>query len=83
MAEVMVTKDRLDYTIDVLAAMTIEELSEETGKDPKELIADFLLSKTGKALYDSSTKMWCNGPSYLADMYKEEVVLNHKASSVT
>lgn len=75
MAEVMITKDRLDYTIDVLAAMTIEELSEETGKETKELIADFLLSKTGKALYDSLTKLWCNGPSYLADMYKEEVAV--------
>lgn len=83
MAEEMITKERLDYTIDVLTAMVIEELSEDLGKNSKELIVDFLLSKTGKELYDSSTKLWCNGSSYIADMYKEEVALNHKDSSVT
>lgn len=31
---------------------------------------------TGKALYDESTKLWWNGPSYIADMYKEEVNAN-------
>lgn len=33
---------------------------------------DFLASRTGKALYDENTKLWCNGPSYLVDLYNEE-----------
>lgn len=73
MAEEVITKERLEYTIDVLAAMTVDELAEDTGKEPKAILADFLLSKTGRALYDGTTKLWCNGPSYIADMYKEEI----------
>lgn len=74
MAEQMITKERLEYTIDVLAAMTVEEIAEDMGKEPKDVLADFLLSKTGRALYDDTTKLWCNGPSYIADMYKEEII---------
>lgn len=73
MAEKMISKERLEYTIDVLTAMTVEELAEDMGKDSKEVLVDFLYSKTGKALYDSTTKLWCNGPSYIADMYKDEI----------
>ncbi len=39
---------------------------------------DFCLSKTGKALYDESTKLWCNGPSYIADIYREELETDRK-----
>lgn len=72
MAEEIISRDQLNYTIDVLIAMTVEELSEDFGIDAKEILADFLMSKTGKALYDETTRLWCNGPSYIADMYKEE-----------
>ena len=52
MAEVTIPKEKLDYTIDLLIAMVTEEIAEETGKDRKEVLTDFLCSKTGKALYD-------------------------------
>ena len=51
MAEVTIPKEKLDYTIDLLIAMVTEEIAEETGKDRKEVLTDFLCSKTGKALY--------------------------------
>ena len=35
--------------------------------------ADFLCSKTGKALYDEKTRIWCNGSSYIAELYMEEL----------
>ena len=47
--------------------------SEETGKDRNEVLTDFLCSKTGKALYDEKTKLWCNGPAYIAELYMEEL----------
>ena len=47
--------------------------SEETGKDRNEVLTDFLCSKTGKALYDENTKLWCNGPAYIAELYREEL----------
>ncbi len=73
MAEEVIEKDRIDYTIDLLITMAVEEIAEETGRDSKDVLIDFILSKTGKALYDESTKLWCNGPSYLAEMYMEEM----------
>ena len=72
MAEVAISKEKLDYTIDLLITMTVEEIAEDTGNDMKDVLCDFLSSKTGKALYDDSTKLWCNGPSYIAELYMEE-----------
>lgn len=63
------SKERMDYTIDLLIAMVVEEIAEETGKDRKDILIDFLSSKTGKFLYDETTKLWWSGPSYIAEMY--------------
>ena len=65
MAEVTIPKEKMDYTIDLLITMVTDEIAEETGKDRKEILTDFLCSKTGKALYDEKTKLWCNGPAYI------------------
>ena len=73
MAEEVITKDQMNFTIYMLIAMTVEELAEDMGKDTKDVLADFCVSKTGKALYDESTKLWWNGPSYIADIYKKEL----------
>ena len=78
MAEENVVKEQMNFTIDMLVTMTVEELSEDLQKDRKDVLADFCLSKTGKALYDESTKLWCNGPSYIADIYKEELAADEK-----
>ena len=67
------SKERMDYTIDLLIAMVVEEIAEETGKDRKDILIDFLSSKTGKFLYDETTKLWWSGPSYIAEMYMQEV----------
>ncbi|KRM82688.1 hypothetical protein FC25_GL000535 [Ligilactobacillus ruminis DSM 20403 = NBRC 102161] len=53
--------------------MVTEEIAEETGKDRKDALMDFLCSRTGKALYDEKTKLWCNGPAYIAELYMEEL----------
>ena len=66
MAEEMISKEQMD-------AMVVEELAEDLHEEPNKVLYDFLQSKIGKALYDESTKLWWNGPSYIADMYKEEI----------
>ena len=66
MAEVTIPKEKMNYTIDLLITMVTDEIAEETGKDRNEVLTDFLCSKTGKALYDEKTKLWCNGPAYIA-----------------
>ena len=52
MSEVTISKERINYTIDLLITMVTEEIAEETGRDRKEVLMDFLCSRTGKALYD-------------------------------
>ena len=73
MAEEMISKERIDYTIDVLITIAVEEIAEDTGKSPKEILPEFYSSKTGKALYDEQTRLWCNGPSYIAELYMDEL----------
>lgn len=73
MAEKIESNDQMNFTIDTLITMIVEELSEDLKKDPKDILADFCVSKTGKALYDTSTNLWWNGPSYIADIYKSEL----------
>ena len=73
MAGLSISKERLNYTIDLFVTMAVEEISVFTGKDSKEVLTDFLASKTGKALYDDTTKLWWTGPSCIAEMYLEEV----------
>ncbi|MBT9627015.1 hypothetical protein [Ligilactobacillus ruminis] len=73
MAEVTISKEKMNYTIDLLITMVTEEIAEETGKDRKDALTDFLCSRTGKALYDEKTKLWCNGPAYIAELYMEEL----------
>lgn len=70
---VKLSKERMDYTIDLLIAMVVEEIAEETGKDRKDILIAFLSSKTGKFLYDETTKLWWSGPSYIAEMYMQEI----------
>lgn len=70
---VKLSKERMDYTIDLLIAMVVDEIAEETGKDRKDILIDFLSSKTGKFLYDETTKLWWSGPSYIAEMYMQEI----------
>ena len=72
MAEHVITKDMLDYTVDSLIAMTVEELSSKLDMPENDILADFLQSKTCKLLYDTDLKIWWEGPVYLSQMYMEE-----------
>ena len=40
---VKLSKERMDYTIDLLIAMVVEEIAEETGKDRKDILIDFTI----------------------------------------
>ena len=72
MHEETISKDRLAYTIDLLVTMVVEEIAENTGRDPKVILNEFINSKTGTALYNASSKLWCAGPSYIGELYNNE-----------
>ena len=42
MAEVTIPKEKMNYTIDLLITMVTDEIAEETGKDRKEILTDFV-----------------------------------------
>ncbi|MCI5829825.1 MAG: hypothetical protein UHY90_01895 [Treponema sp.] len=68
-----VPEKTVEYTIDLLISMTVEILARDLHRDTNQVLQDFLLSKTGRGLYDADTKLWCNGPAYIAEIYRDEV----------
>lgn len=71
--EKVISKDEKNNAIDMLITLIVEELSEDLAIEPDEVFSKFISSKTGEMLYDENSKLWWNGPSYIADMYKEEI----------
>jgi hypothetical protein len=50
----------------------VDEIALETGEDSSTVLPKFILSKTAELLYDESSKLWWNGPAYIAEMYMKE-----------
>lgn len=68
-----VTEEQKKFAVDATVALVVEELAHDLNLDPTTMLRDFVSSKTGDLLYDESSKLWWNGPSYIADMYKKEI----------
>ena len=68
-----VTEEQKKFAVDVMVTLVVEELVNELKLDPTKMLKDFVASKTGALLYDESSKLWWNGPSYIVDMYKKEM----------
>ena len=71
--EKKVTEEAKKNAIDLLVTMVVDELSEDLGLKPTELLPRFIVSRTGKLLYDEESKLWWSGPSDIAEMYKAEI----------
>ncbi len=71
--EKAITEEAKNNAIDMLVTLIVEELSEDLKIEPDEAFSSFISSKTGELLYDEESKLWWNGPSYIADMYKDEM----------
>lgn len=68
-----ITQEEKNNAIDILVTLIVEELSEELKLEPDEAFSRFIFSKTGELLYNEESKLWWNGPSYIVDLYKEEI----------
>ena len=64
--------EQKNFAVDSIVTLTVEEIAKATGDDPTSVLYDFVASRTGMLLYDESSKLWWNGPSYVADMYLAE-----------
>jgi len=58
--------------MDLTAKMAIEQLAQETNQPQEKVLLDFMKSNTAKMLYDDSTKLWWDGPSAVAEEYKNQ-----------
>lgn len=67
-----VTDEQKKFAIDAIVTLVVEDISNETGEDPKKILPKFIGSKTAKVLYDESSKLWWNGPAYVAEMFLAE-----------
>lgn len=68
-----VTEEQKKFAVDAMVTLVIEELAEDLNMDTNLILKNFISSKTGALLYDESSKLWWNGPSYIAEMYKDEI----------
>ena len=71
--EKVITEETEKNAVDLTITMVIDELAEDMNRRPTELLPEFLASNTGKLLYDESSKLWWSGPSYIAEMFKDEI----------
>ena len=71
--EKTITEEAKKNAIDLVITMVVDELSEDLRLQPEEILIKFLSSNTGILLYDEDTKLWWDGPSAVADMYKKEI----------
>lgn len=60
------------YAVDAMIVLVVEELAFDLKLNPTLLLKEFVELKTGILLYDELSKLWWNGPSYIADLYKSE-----------
>jgi hypothetical protein len=70
-----VTEEQKNYAIDAIVTLTVDEIALETGVDSSIILPKFIASKTAATLYDESSKLWWNGPAYIAEMYLKETAL--------
>lgn len=67
------TDEQKNFAIDLMVTLVVDELANELPMDRTKLLQSFVASKTGALLYDEASKLWWNGPSYIAEMYKMEM----------
>ena len=67
-----VTEEQKKFAIDAIVTLAVDEISLETGEDSMVILPKFIESKTAETLYDESSKLWWNGPAYIAEMYLAE-----------
>lgn len=75
-----VTEEQKKFAVDAMVTLVVEELVNDLKLDSTVVLKDFVASRTGALLYDESSKIWWNGPSYIADLYKKEIGENGKAN---
>ena len=68
-----ISEDKENGAIDMMVSMVSEELAETLHMTVEEVMPLFLQSRTCATLYDRESKLWWDGPSYIAEQYLSEI----------
>ena len=74
----MAMNERIMTAIDMLTAMVVDEIARDDGRDPSDVLPEFLASHIAELLYEEENKIWWDGPSAVADYYRKEKSLSDK-----
>ena len=66
------SNEKTVFSMDLTALMAVEQLAKETNQSIEKVLLDFMESNTAKMLYDDSTKLWWDGPSAVAEEFKNQ-----------
>lgn len=75
-----VKREQVQAAIEQIATLVVESIAEKEHLDSSLVLADFLMSQTGRKLYDESLKYWCDGPSCIEEMYRKEKGLEPRSA---
>lgn len=67
---------KYEYTMQLLAAMASINIARQQKVSRKKAFFKFMKSQTGEMLFDESSDLWMNGPDYIADEYRREMLAN-------
>ena len=68
-----ISRERENGAIDMMISMVAEDLADVLHMSVEEVLPMFLQSKTCALLYDRNSKLWWDGPSYIAEQYLKEI----------
>ena len=68
--------EKENMAVDMMIALVVEVLAEETHQPAETIMPQFLQSKMCAMLYDHNTKLWWEGPSDIAEQYLAEQKLS-------
>ena len=62
----------VEAAMELTAVMAVSQIAQQEKKPETEVLKSFMNSNTAKMLFDDETKLWHNGPSYVAYEYLKE-----------
>lgn len=71
--ESALTDEAKKNAIDLMTTMVVTEIAQNMNISTTEALERFLLSNTGKLLYEEELKLWWDGPSSIVEMFRKEV----------
>ena len=67
------TDEAKKNAIDLMTTMVVTEIAQNMNISTTEALERFLLSNTGKLLYEEELKLWWDGPSSIVEMFEKEI----------